>query len=84
MPRQHLKCQKYFLDEPENPYWRIVICEADLIAIAPKSWRVCDITHHDSEALADKWLHDQWGISIPPERGVAAEFVWDSSIQDDR
>lgn len=76
MPRQHLKYEKSFVDDPDNPVWRVVIEEADLIALVPKPWCVSDITHHNSEDLADDWLKTHWNVTVSPPAGKTVEFVW--------
>jgi hypothetical protein len=74
MHRQLLKCQKYYVDDPADSYWRVVIEETDLIGLVPKAWRGCDITHHDTEAIANEWLRTQWNLISPPPVGVELEF----------
>jgi hypothetical protein len=76
MSLQHLKYEKSFVDDPDDPVWRVVIEEAELVALWPKPWCVSDITHHDTEELADAWLKTHWNVILPLPAGKAVEFVW--------
>lgn len=74
MALQHLKCKKRFLMNGNDICWEVIVEETDPIALAPKRWRIHDITHHDTELLADDWLRNQWNVISPPV-GDELEFV---------
>lgn len=65
-------CEKIW-SEGDQGFVKVIICELG----TDSSSTVSDITHHDSEALADQWLNDQWGIALPPQMDVQMVFEHD-------
>jgi hypothetical protein len=65
-------CEKEWVRGDGPDYIRVTIYEVEL---GGKS--VADITHHDSEDLANEWLADEWAIKTAPEIGEQLEFESD-------
>jgi hypothetical protein len=79
MAMQHLRYEKHVIDDTVDLCWRVVVEEAPLIAVAPKTWSICDITYHDTECEADGWLDRVWGLKPKTQPKKAIEFIVDSS-----
>lgn len=63
-------CEKYWIEDEDDQYCKLIVFECD----ADGTLSVLDITHHNSETLADDWLKAQWKILSPPKIGERLEF----------
>ena len=65
-------CEKHHIKDDGDEYVKLIIFER-----VDNVLEVTDITHHNSETLADEWLKAEWSISIPPKFGERLEFESD-------
>lgn len=75
MATRGFACEKIHMVPPDDntEYWRLIVFEVD----ENGSDVVIDITHHDTEEWADRWLEEHWGVRSPPLKGERLRFEYD-------
>jgi protein-tyrosine phosphatase len=69
--RLNLRLEKQdLLDDIDDPKVRVLVYEEEVAGV----WMIRDVTHHDSEELADDYITSFWGLPRPPEFGETIVF----------
>ena len=67
------ECEKLALEDDGDPPIKLLIFEVGADGLST----VLDITHHNTEELADAWLRENWGVSAPPKLACRLRFEHD-------
>ena len=67
------ECEKLWYEDDNESYVKLLIFEVGVEATF-----VLDITHHDTEDLADGRLREHWHLSVLPKMGERMPFEHDS------